>query len=345
MRAVTISASTSGRPFTCCARSSPKWKHGSIRRNLRVCTGRRSFASTGSSRSPAARTGMAISSSPTVRSSSSAAPIMRRWRTDSICPTSDGAFPGCSDPHGSRRNSVGSGQSTSASLAPRSPLRFLEPHPDNVESTMPIARYLRAVTGLLPAAAMVGSLLLSSAASGAAEQVPSFLIRDVRLFDGHRVFEHRSVLVAGGVIRAIGGPDMPARGAQVIEGAGKTLLPGIIDAHVHVPHVDTRTALIQSARLGVTTDLDMFTGQNVLKTIKQIEQEDAPGMADMRSAGVGATVPGGHPTEMGPAGAFPTLVAPEEAEPFVAARVAEGSDYIKLILEDGAGWPGAKPMP
>jgi imidazolonepropionase-like amidohydrolase len=210
---------------------------------------------------------------------------------------------------------------------------------------MPIATYLRAASQFLPIAAMAGSVLLASTPSGAAEQAQPFLIRDVRLFDGHRVFEHRSVLVAGGVIRAIGGPNMSQRGAQVIDGAGKTLLPGIIDAHVHVPHVDTRSALIQSARLGVTTDLDMFTGQETLKTIKQIEKEDAPGMADMRSAGVGATVPGGHPTEMGPAGAFPTLVTPQEAEPFVAARVAEGSGYIKLILEDSSEWPGAKPMP
>jgi imidazolonepropionase-like amidohydrolase len=210
---------------------------------------------------------------------------------------------------------------------------------------MPITKHFRPASRLLLFAGLIGSVARLSATSAPAEQEQPLLIRDVRLFDGNRVFEHRSVLVAGGVIRAIGGPNMTSRGAQAIDGRGKTLLPGIIDAHVHVPHVNTRTALIQSARLGVTTDLDMFTGQDVLKKIKQIEKEDAPGMADMRSAGVGATVPGGHPTEMGPPAAFPTLVTPQEAEPFVAARVKEGSDYIKLILEDSSEWPGAKPMP
>jgi imidazolonepropionase-like amidohydrolase len=172
----------------------------------------------------------------------------------------------------------------------------------------------------------------------------SFLIQDVRLFDGHRVIDHRSVLVRDGRIAAIGGPDLPSNGATIVPGAGKTLLPGIIDAHVHVPHVNTRNALIQSARLGVTTVLDMFTDQGTLRTIRQIEAEDAPGMADVRSAGVGATATGGHPTQMG-GPAIPTIDSPDQAEAFVAARAAEGSDYIKLILEDSSEWPGVRPLP
>lgn len=163
-------------------------------------------------------------------------------------------------------------------------------------------KFRRVATRFLSASPTAGWLLLLSAwcaPSFAAESAQPFVVRDVRLFDGHRVFEHRSVFVSDGIIRAIGGPNMPATGAQVIDGAGKTLLPGIIDAHVHVPVVDTRNGLIQSARFGVTTDLDMFTSQKALKTIKQIEKEDSPGMADMRSAGVGASATGGHPSDMG----------------------------------------------
>jgi imidazolonepropionase-like amidohydrolase len=204
---------------------------------------------------------------------------------------------------------------------------------------MAIAKDLRALSKFLLLAGSIGSLGRLSAAAPPADQAQPLLIRDVRLFDGHRVFEHRSVLVADGVIRAVGSADMRSNGAQVVDGRGKTLLPGIIDAHVHVPVVDTRNGLIQSARFGVTTDLDMFTSQKALKTIKQIEKEDAPGMADMRSAGVGASATGGHPSDMG-GGGFPTIDSPAQAEAFVAARVAEGSDYIKLILEDNSEWHG-----
>jgi imidazolonepropionase-like amidohydrolase len=194
---------------------------------------------------------------------------------------------------------------------------------------------------------MVGwfALCLAPAASSAApQQSERFLIRDVRLFDGHRVLDHRSVLVAGGIIRAIGGADMPSRGARVIDGAGNTLLPGIIDAHVHVPHVNTEDALKQSARLGVTTVIDMFTDQPTLKTIKQLERADLPDMADIRTAGVGVSAPGGEAALMGFSG--PTISHPSEAEAFVAARIREGSDFIKIILEDNSEFGGsAQPMP
>ena len=56
--------------------------------------------------------------------------------------------------------------------------------------------------------------------------------------------------------------------------------------------------------------------------------------ADLLSAGTLATAPGGHGTQFGMP--IPTLTSAEEAEAFVNARVAEGSDYIKIIIEDGS---------
>jgi imidazolonepropionase-like amidohydrolase len=209
---------------------------------------------------------------------------------------------------------------------------------------MPIATFLRCVTKFLLLASLIGSFVRLSAASAAAGEAQPLLIRDVRLFDGHRVFEHRSVLVAGGIIRAIGGPDITSRGAQLIDGRGKTLLPGIIDSHVHVPHANTEEALKQSARLGVTTDIDMFTDQPTLKTIKRLERADQPGMADIRSAGVGVSAPGGEATQM--EAGLPTVSSPSEVEAFVAARVREGSDFIKIILEDNSEFGSkSQPMP
>lgn len=66
--------------------------------------------------------------------------------------------------------------------------------------------------------------------------------------------------------------------------------------------------------------------------------------ADTFTAGIGATPPGGHPTELMkdlPAGMAPppTLAAADDAGAFMRARVAAGSDYIK-ILEDDGGRPG-----
>jgi imidazolonepropionase-like amidohydrolase len=189
------------------------------------------------------------------------------------------------------------------------------------------------------------SLLMAAAVATPSLTAPqAFVVRDVRLFDGHRTREHRSVLVRNGVITAIGGPGMAAQDATVVSGVGRTLLPGIIDAHVHVSQNAPEKTLQQAARLGVTTVLDMFTGVDALKRFKAIEASDPPGMADLRSAGVGASAPNGHPSRMDPDHPFPTLEAPDQAQAFVDARIAEGSDYIKVIADDGSQVPNAKTL-
>jgi imidazolonepropionase-like amidohydrolase len=179
------------------------------------------------------------------------------------------------------------------------------------------------------------SLLAACIASGQA-----FTIRDVRVFDGEKTIEHRTVIVEDGKIARVGGPSTSASG-PVIDGAGKTLIPGLIDAHVHVGG-DTKSSLNQSLMFGVTTELDMYTGAARLKEMKQIAREDPPDASDIRSAGSGVTAPGGHPTQMG-GPELPTLSSAGEAQAFVDARIAEGSDYIKIIYDNLAGL--AKPLP
>ena len=158
------------------------------------------------------------------------------------------------------------------------------------------------------------------------------MIRDVRVFDGVAVREHQDVLVQNGLISAISRHVPTPPGSTVISGAGRTLLPGLIDAHVHIPKEAT-VALQQGIDLGVTTQLDMYSSPDKLPTLKALEKTDGANLSDLRTAGMGATVPGGHPTPPG-GGGLPTLTRPEEAQAFVDARIAEGADYIKVILDD-----------
>jgi imidazolonepropionase-like amidohydrolase len=177
-------------------------------------------------------------------------------------------------------------------------------------------------------------------ATGALGQMPTkpLLFRDVRVFDGKSVLEHRSVLVENGKIIRIAGANFKSGRAEVIDGRGRTLLPGLFDAHVHVPD-NMESSLHQAIALGVTTVLDMFTSYERLKKLKQIEADDPPDIADVRTAGIGATAPGGHPTEMDPSHPIPTITSPEQAQAFVDARIAEGSDYIKIIYDGGRNLP------
>jgi imidazolonepropionase-like amidohydrolase len=116
-----------------------------------------------------------------------------------------------------------------------------------------------------------------------------------------------------------------------VSGAGKMLIPGLIDAHVHAY---PENALAESLALGVTTDLDMFNDMRLVKARRADLAGGKSQGADLYSSGTLATTPHGHGTEYGIA--IPTLTKPDEAQAWVDARIAEGSDYIKIILDDGS---------
>lgn len=166
---------------------------------------------------------------------------------------------------------------------------------------------------------------------------PVTAITGVRLFDGERVIEQATILLEGGVVRDAGaGPAIPA-GATVIDGRGKTALPGLIDAHVHVFGPAREDAL----RFGVTTLLDMFRPLMDAAQVRAERESVAPtARADLFSAGYLATAPGGHGTQYGFPVPTPTTA---DADAWVAARLAEGSDYIKIVIEDGSSWGGELP--
>lgn len=167
-----------------------------------------------------------------------------------------------------------------------------------------------------------------------------FAVRDVQVFDGERMLAGRTVLVRNGLIDAMGeGIAIPA-GLRVVEGAGRTLLPGLIDAHVHSWGEARRDAL----RFGVTTQVDMFTDHRQLGAAREERASLADtGRADLWSAGTLATAAGGHGTQYGMS--VPTLAAPGDAAPWVAARRAEGSDFIKIVREDLRAYGGVRRVP
>jgi len=162
----------------------------------------------------------------------------------------------------------------------------------------------------------------------------TLLIRNVRVFDGSQIIPRIDVLVQNGIIIALENDIAVQKEMYVIDGTNHMLIPGLIDAHTHVFGSALKEALI----FGVTTELDMFTDCHMAAEIKR-EQAAGQGadMADLRSAGTAVTAPGGHCTEYGIP--IPTINGPEEAQEFVDARIAEGSDYIKIIYSDGSRMP------
>ncbi|MGA7192124.1 MAG: amidohydrolase family protein [Anaerolineales bacterium] len=166
-------------------------------------------------------------------------------------------------------------------------------------------------------------------------------IVNAHIFDGKQIIKDHIVVIDGKHISAVGG-EVPA-GATVIDAQGATLMPGLIDSHVHTDMDGLRDALL----FGVTTELEM-NGFWTAKQRKEIAERND--IADLRSPGMGVTTKGGHPTQYMSSDnllirfffRYPSVSTPDETVKFVAKQVAGGADYIKIFIEDGScvGFPG-----
>ncbi len=156
--------------------------------------------------------------------------------------------------------------------------------------------------------------------------------RNVQVFDGTKIIPRTTVVVDGSKIVAVGVDAKIPAGARVIEGKGKTLMPGLIDSHTH----SFGNALERALQFGVTTQLDMFTAVPLMTAAKKEQSEGkATGRADLVSSGTLLTAPGGHGSQYFP---IDTIKSASDVPAFVKARVAEGSDFIKVVYEDGSAY-------
>jgi imidazolonepropionase-like amidohydrolase len=178
------------------------------------------------------------------------------------------------------------------------------------------------------------------APTATAQDARPVLIQNVRIFDGERTLPRSDVLIdRGRVVRV--GKGLRSASAQKVDGTGKTLVPGLIDSHVH----GFPGAAADALRFGVTTEVEMFSmaGKQGLVAHEQQRQSYAPvAAADLWSSGVGVTPPQGVIAKSAPPGAFPTLSNEADAHAFISARAVEGSDHIKIFYDDGS-WNGTRP--
>jgi imidazolonepropionase-like amidohydrolase/ABC-type multidrug transport system permease subunit len=192
----------------------------------------------------------------------------------------------------------------------------------------------------------------------------SFLIRNAKVFVGDgRIIENGSVLVRKGRIEGVfegAGPDAASLKADVVEASGKTVMPGLIDVHVHTgapggAYADPKDfateriaerGLAQYLYSGVTTVKS--TGDTLDASIalrKRVMGGDLLG-AELYISGPLFTTEGGHGTEYfswleGPAKAaiveqfVRTPASADEAREQVRQLKVAGVDAIKAVLETG----------
>ena len=139
---------------------------------------------------------------------------------------------------------------------------------------------------------MIKAIVLAALLAGCAAVPPSGPLtayEGARLIVGDaRVIENGTLLVQGTKILEAGKAQVPA-GATRVNLAGKTVMPAIIDTHVHLG--TTREALVrdlrQRAYYGVSAALSLGTdGYELL----DVRGEEIPGAARWLSAGRGITI-------------------------------------------------------
>jgi imidazolonepropionase-like amidohydrolase len=183
----------------------------------------------------------------------------------------------------------------------------------------------------------------------AAQAAPDhLLLRDARLWDGTGAAPVRTdILVHGTHIEAVA-PDLPAPdGASVVDLGGRTVLPGLIDSHVHVTSVpggflrddtdEERWAFIRHqlrsyVANGVTTVLDCAIAHHEAEAIRAWTELGHPS-PDLRLLGIPLSPPDGYIRTI--LDVAPTFGTPDEIRAHLDALVALDAHGTKLTMEEG----------
>lgn len=177
---------------------------------------------------------------------------------------------------------------------------------------------------------VLGAIFLLFAAANTAGQTTAFV--GGRLIDGTgRVIENGTLIVTGGTISAVGPASTPVpAGATRVDVKGKTILPGLINAHGHV-----------AATTGLRTDPASYTRENLTRQLRTYAQY---GVTTVFSLG----------DDQAPGFALRNEAAADRARLFVAGPVIGGTtadearamagkvaemkpDLLKIRVDDNLG--------
>ncbi|HEV8243873.1 MAG TPA: amidohydrolase family protein [Nitrospirales bacterium] len=171
--------------------------------------------------------------------------------------------------------------------------------------------------------------------------------------------EHLTVVLQGSRIATVG-PDTRVKipkGAKVIEGNGKALLPGLIDCHIHycldaspdairsLQQDDPTVTAIKAATHaqatldgGITTVRDVGSRDHIsISVSRAIRAGIIPGPRTL-NAGLAVCMTGGHAWFIGR-----QADGPDEVIKAVREQIRAGADVIKFIATGGVLTPGVSP--
>ncbi|HYX26962.1 MAG TPA: amidohydrolase family protein [Pyrinomonadaceae bacterium] len=185
-------------------------------------------------------------------------------------------------------------------------------------------------------------------------------VRGGRLIDGtgHSPVEHSVIVIARGRIQAVfheGDSAIPA-GAHVIDADGRTVMPGLIDDHVHllIGSAGSANSPLEYMPERVLRDLraDLYWGVTTVRSagdmfdwilrLRDHEREGTSISPRLFVVGPMITAVDGHPARFLPpmiaSEATRQVSTPQETREAVRELAARKVDMIKLIYDGGSRW-------
>jgi imidazolonepropionase-like amidohydrolase len=181
-------------------------------------------------------------------------------------------------------------------------------------------------------------------------------LRAAHLFDGTGTLPNPTVIIDGATILAAGRGLAVPDGAQVINLPGATILPGLVDAHVHLVFdasddpigrltgrddaavfAAAAAAARRAAQGGVTTVRDLGDRGFLVLGLRDAARTDQT-LPHILAAGPPITTPGGHCHFLGASAA-----GADGVRAAIRERADRGADVIKIMASGGNMTPGSRP--
>ncbi|WP_406690475.1 amidohydrolase family protein [Saccharopolyspora sp. ID03-671] len=209
--------------------------------------------------------------------------------------------------------------------------------------------------GVLAGAAMlagVGGAALATPAAAAQRPGPSrggdLVLRGGTLLDPQtgEVTENATVVITGGAVRAAGADVRVPEGAQVLDVPGKWVLPGLVDAHMHLTTLDEAGAALRAGVTTVRSGSTSFYQDIALRELAEQAPELTP---RLKAAGVFVT-PDLAETVLADPDLAPLarlhdgVRSPEALRKVVEVNLRRGADVIKTRVNERAGKPDQDPL-
>jgi imidazolonepropionase-like amidohydrolase len=149
-------------------------------------------------------------------------------------------------------------------------------------------------------------------------------VENIHIFDGSQFTPPKTVCIDGGWIVDIDGCSNPT---ITVDGAGKFMIPGLIDSHLHLTDVQS---LENFTSYGCTTAMHMNC-QNYTQCHVNANQV---GLASFNWAGMSAVGNGSAHEKTDPTRPRDTLIYPDtDVADFVSYQFNNGSDFMKITAE------------